>query len=151
MAINLTKYHSGKNPNVFVNIDVDKTNPITYANIREISEFAGLFKLREPNSVLNDYRRVFKASLVDEVITPAYMYRPHAISERFYMTSDLWYLILFANDALHPMELNKLNIKIYPPDEIGKLLKIINAGKERLEYTRENPNQISDRTLIPLN
>ncbi len=68
-----------------------------------------------------------------------YLYRPKYLSLALYGTIDLWYLLLYINNMTSCTEFNKKVIKIYNPNSMELLNKIIEIQKENLLTAQDSP------------
>jgi hypothetical protein len=74
-------------------------------------------------------------------------FRPDAISEAYYGTPDLWYLIMWANNVKEPLELDTRAVQVIPMKDITKVIQIaLNSQKEI--NNNENNLPIAEQNIL---
>ena len=79
---------------------------------------------------------------------PELQMRPQAISEKFYGTPDLWYVVMMANRWMTPMDCVGETCTIPRQRVIGTMIASLAKNRRILVKNRENPVEISGRTLV---
>jgi hypothetical protein len=125
------------------------TNKLTLTNISEKVSIDGV--VMDDQVILLEYMDFIMNNLVDYTVGPEAAHRPEVIAQRIYGTADLWYLILWANDAPSKVEFTPGNtIKAYDPQKMEVLNSILEGAKKRIALSREEPLVIPDITIDPL-
>ncbi|ALN97728.1 hypothetical protein Bp8pS_049 [Bacillus phage vB_BpuM-BpSp] len=101
-------------------------------------------------NILKKYEHIIKNYLIDYQISKDLFYRPEYVSYDVYGTTDLWYLVLFVNDIMKPVQLNYSNIKLFDPSYINIINDIIEKESEEM-FNYENPKEIKRELLKDLN
>jgi hypothetical protein len=89
------------------------------------------------DNILNKYMSILKnyfinVTLTDEEMTK-YSYQPKKLSLDLYGTIELWFLLIRINNLTSISEFNKKKIKIFHPDYLDILNKIMIKEKDYLD------------------
>lgn len=83
-------------------------------------------------------------------IEERHFYRPEQVSLELYGTSELWYLVLRANNMQHHSEFRNSVIKVIIPTQIEKVTDLVDTFREILDENHMKQVSITDLTLRPV-
>jgi hypothetical protein len=101
-------------------------------NLKMLVNFDNLILKYMPE--LDDIK--IKVSLSNEEYAK-YKFNPKALSYDIYGTTELWFLILEANDLHSSTEFNSQTIYLFRSNIIDKLIRILNLETETKNYNEE--------------
>ena len=143
---NLRGYDSGKFASIQECIDFDKDNPVSLANNVMLLNYENIIQLHQSH-LLNDYYNIIFANLIDSAIREDVFYYPERVSQVAYGTTDLWWLILFCNHMSSVFDFNRKSIKMFDPERLSLLNRIIKMNEKKILDNNENIPFINDLTL----
>lgn len=85
-------------------------NRITVSNFSNWYDYEGTLLVGFP--LLRKYENILKTNLQEITLDRKYWYRPEYLSYALYETTDLWYVILFVNDMLGPLDFKTPTVKV---------------------------------------
>jgi hypothetical protein len=144
-------FNSGKDIDIKDSISSAGDNPITIDRITKKLNYNNQCIIDEPHTMLHRYKSVLMKdrvwfSLDDERLKG----KPDAISEVYYGTPDLWYLIMWANNALKPTELFGDAIQVIPMKTIVKVIQIAMSSQEEININAESIPVAEQSILVKL-
>ena len=89
--------------------------------------------------LLDEYRDYFDNLLIDVDVDPRFFYSPSGLSQHYYGTPDLDFLILYFAKIPTLFEFNHSTIKMLPVTALSDLNKLIVEHKEDIRKSNENP------------
>ena len=113
-------YNTGAHLDIKQSIAYSENNPLTYNNTTKKINFKGLFIMDEPHNIFDRYKNVLMKKTRYISIEKRMMGRPDAISEMYYGTPDLWFLVMWANKAFQPEELMTKSVKVIEFSQVEK-------------------------------
>ena len=142
-----TNLNTSEEVNIITSINSADGNKILLDNIGNYYNFED--ELVVNFSILTKYDNILRTGLVDYVVSSDYQYRPEYVSYDLYGTTDLWYILLYVNDMIGPLEFTTGTIKVPTALIIPLINKIINYEGNIL-YTRTSPKSLSKHVLKSL-
>ena len=144
-------FNSGNFLTLEDSISSSKDNPIDISRLTKRVNYQGNYIIEEPHTLLNRYKTVLMRKLEWYTLdNPRLKGRPDAISEIYYGTPDLWFLIMWANNALNPIELFTDAIKVIPISKVNKVIEIALSSQEEINKNHNNIPIAKDSTLVVL-
>lgn len=141
-------YNSGSHLNIKHSIEYSESNPLTFNNITKKINFKGLFIMDEPHNIFYRYKDALMSKMKYITIEKRMMGRPEAISESYYGTPDLWFLILWANNAFKPEDLSRTSIKVIEFSQVEKIIEIALTFQSEIRENEDNIPEKKDTTLV---
>lgn len=93
------------------------------------------------SNVVDKFNRELKATrqkvLLSDIEYNRYRFNPKRLSYDLYGTTELWFLILNANEAFSAIEFDTDTLYLYSPDILNKLGRILNIESEVLDYNEQ--------------
>lgn len=99
------------------------------------------------DELLDKYAEDIKSHLISIDLSKEeqrkYFYNPHAVSNDYYNTPHLWFLILRANQIYSKSQLNMNPMKIYDEGILDLIKTIINLEQEEIDRNNEEVNELT--------
>jgi len=145
--VNLSSFDSS-NSQITLNNSIEhaKSNRLLLENISYKINFNNEMIMYNEN-ILYQYKNYLKQFTLLTSCPEEFYYKPELVSYKLYGTTDLWYLVLWMAEIPSALEFNQPVIRIFNPDKIAKINKIINKHREKLSNNHEEPEFIPDLTL----
>lgn len=115
-----------------------------YEQIQEKYLFNGLV-VQSPKMVTDNFQDLYEGMLVTIELPTKYKYRPEALSNEVYGTTEFWYLILRVNGLFNHGEMDSDTIKIISPEYIDTIQDIVQLFQA--DVAQGKVTQLQDLTI----
>jgi len=130
---------------ISVNIASSKSNNLIFSAISSNLKY-GSIVFDDPHNIFQQFREVIDENLEDFALDEKYFYMPERLAKDIYGSSDLWWLVLMANNMITHRDFCVRDIKVVTSGTLDTIESILNASKEALGTT----TTIEDLTLYPV-
>jgi len=141
-------YNTGSHLDIADSVKYSEENPLTYNNTTKKINFKGLFIMDEPHNIFHRYKNRLMSKTRYISIEKRMMGRPDAISEYYYGTPDLWFLVMWANQVFQPEQLMTKSVKVIEYGQVEKIIEIALTFQNEIRENEENVPIKKDTTLV---
>lgn len=141
-------YNAGGHLDVQESIRYSESNPLTFNNTTKKLNFKGKFIMDEPHTIFHRYKSILMTKTRYISIEKRMVGRPDAISEYYYGTPDLWFLIMWANNAMKPEDLMETTVKVIEYNQVEKIIEIALTFQSEIRQNESNIPVKKDTTLV---
>ena len=143
-------YNSGKENTLEDSIEASKDNVLVISRLTKMLNYDGKCLLEEPHPILHRYKNTLMQDRIWFTIEDRMKFRPDAISEAYYGTPDLWYLVMWANEAREPLELSERAVQVIPMKTLTRVVTLALAAQEEVNENHANIPLAKSSTLVQI-
>jgi hypothetical protein len=141
-------YNAGGHLDIKDSIRYSEENPLTLNNTTKKILYKGKLIMDEPHNIFHRYKAILMDHTTYISIDKRMMGRPDAISEKYYGTPDLWFLVMWANNAFKPEDLMKSAVKVIEYNQVEKIIEIALTYQSDIRDNEQNIPEKKNTTLV---